>query len=209
MYEEDMEADEDGTTAAAAAGRSRASPRQKPRLLSDSRRGRGSILSQTVPVQRRGGAASKGGVALGVASTYHAGGIAAGGGGGGGGGSSGGSFRSGTREDYLRKILQSRHPFPPHFHILLFIDRSYLYYCPSTGERMVLPVDVFGPRARPPPFKQLRVHPDGGMGPIPLYTGWTLGPVPRHVAAWAQAAKRTSADLEHQRSGGEGGAGEG
>lgn len=87
--------------------------------------------------------------------------------------------------------------------------RSYLYYCPSTGERKVLPVDVFGPRARPPPFKQLRVHPDGGMGPIPLYTGWTLGPVPKHVAAWAHAAKRTSADLEHQRSGGEGGAGDG
>ncbi|CAM9115132.1 unnamed protein product, partial [Ectocarpus sp. 4 AP-2014] len=86
MFEEDMEADEDGATAAAAAGRSRASPRKNYRLLSDSRRGRGSILSQTVPVQRRGGAASKGGVALGGASSHHAGGIAASGGGGGGGG---------------------------------------------------------------------------------------------------------------------------
>lgn len=66
---------------------------------------------------------------------------------------------------------------------------------------MVLPVDVFGPRTPPPPFKQLRVHPDGGMGPIPLYTGWTLGPVPKHVAAWASAVKRVSTDLDSLGSG--------
>lgn len=82
---------------------------------------------------------------------------------------------------------------------------------------MVLPVNVFGRRTPPPPFKQLRVHPDGGVGPIPLYTGWTLGPVPKHVAAWALAAKRSSADLDsstygHGRprsgTGGEGGVAE-
>lgn len=80
---------------------------------------------------------------------------------------------------------------------------------------MVLPVNVFGRRTPPPPFKQLRVHPDGGMGPIPLYTGWTLGPVPKHVAAWASAAKRSSADLDSSAygrprsgtGGGEGGGG--
>lgn len=66
----------------------------------------------------------------------------------------------------------------------------------------MLPVNVFGPRTPPPPFKQLRVHPDGGMGPIPLYTGWTLGPVPNHVAAWALAAKRSSADLDSSTYGG-------
>ncbi len=90
-----------------------------------------------------------------------------------------------------------------------------MYYCPVKGERVVLPVNAFGRRHPPPPFKQLRVHPDGGMGPIPLYTGWTLGPVPKHVAAWALAAKRSSADLDSSgygrpRSGasGEGGAAE-
>lgn len=89
----------------------------------ESRRGRGSMLSQTVPVQRRV-PASKGGPLLSGASTYHAGAIAIGSGGGvRGGGSSGSSFKSGAREEYLRKILQSRHPFPPHFHMLLFIDR--------------------------------------------------------------------------------------
>lgn len=93
--------------------------------------------------------------------------------------------------------------------------RSYLYYCPFTGDRMVLPVDVFGPRTPPTPFKQLRVRPDGGMGPIPLYTGWTLGPVPKHVAAWASAVKRVSTDLDSLNcnrqafgTGGEGGAAE-
>lgn len=81
------------------------------------------MLSQTVPVQRRVGA-SKVSLPLGGASTYHAG-MAHGGacGGGRGGGSSGSSMKSGAREDYLRKILQSRYPFPPHFHMLLFFDR--------------------------------------------------------------------------------------
>lgn len=46
----------------------------------------------------------------------------------------------------------------------------------------------------PPSSKQLRVRPDGGVGPIPLYTGWTLGPVPKHIAAWAHASKRAHAD---------------
>lgn len=76
-------------------------------------------------------------------------------------------------------------------------------------------MDVFGRRTPPAPFKQLRVHPDGGMGPIPLYTGWTLGPVPKHVAAWASAVKRVSTDLDSLNSGrqtfgvgGEGGAAE-
>lgn len=85
----------------------------------ESRRARGSVLSQTVPPSRRGGG-GKGGVGLGSPNTYHAGGTA---GGTGGGGSSGGGFKSSAREGYLRKILQSRHAFPPHFHMLLFIDR--------------------------------------------------------------------------------------
>lgn len=34
-----------------------------------------------------------------------------------------GSFAGLGREEYLRKILQSRHPFPPHFHMLLYMDR--------------------------------------------------------------------------------------
>lgn len=83
------------------------------------------MLSQTVPVQRRVGA-SKGGLPFGGANTHHAGAIASGSGGGArGGGSSGSSstFKSAAREEYLRRILQSRHPFPPHFHMLLFIDR--------------------------------------------------------------------------------------
>lgn len=46
----------------------------------------------------------------------------------------------------------------------------------------------------PPSSKQLRVRPDGGVGPIPLYTGWTLGPVPKHIAAWAHASKRAHTD---------------
>ncbi|CAM9257348.1 unnamed protein product, partial [Hapterophycus canaliculatus] len=156
----------------------------------ESRRGRGSTLPQAASVQRRG-VTSKSGFVVRGANSHHAGG-----GGGSGGGSSGSSFKSSAREDYLRKILQSRHPFPPHFHMLLYFDRSYLYYRPCTGDRVVLPVDAFGPRTPPPAFKQLRVHPDGGMGPIPLYTGWTLGPVPTHVAAWATAAKRVSADSD-------------
>lgn len=72
--------------------------------------------------------------------------------------------------------------------------RSYLYYCPFTGDRVVLPVSGFGHPILPLPSKQLRVHPDGGTGPIPLYTGWTLGPLPRHIAAWAVAAKRSPAE---------------
>lgn len=59
---------------------------------------------------------------------------------------------------------------------------------------MVLPVQGYGNPILPPPTKQLRVRPDGGMGPIPLDTGWTLGPVPKHIAAWALAAKRAHAD---------------
>ena len=58
---------------------------------------------------------------------------------------------------------------------------------------MVLPVNPNSGRAiLPPPSKQLRVRPDGGMGPIPLYTGWTLGPVPNPIAAWATAVKRAA-----------------
>lgn len=59
---------------------------------------------------------------------------------------------------------------------------------------MVVPVSGYGHPILPPPSKQLRVRPDGGMGPIPLYTGWTLGPVPKHIAAWASAAKRSPVD---------------
>lgn len=71
--------------------------------------------------------------------------------------------------------------------------RSYLYYSPFTGERLMLPVS--SSRAiLPPSSKQLRVRPDGGVGPIPLYTGWTLGPVPKHIAAWAHSSKRAHTD---------------
>ena len=73
------------------------------------------MLSQTVPLQRRG--AGKSGFAMAASSTY--GGSAYGGGGGGG----GGSCKTAAREEYLRRILQSRHPFPPHFHMLLYMDR--------------------------------------------------------------------------------------
>lgn len=59
---------------------------------------------------------------------------------------------------------------------------------------MVLPVNAFGHPILPPASKQLGIRPDGGMGPIALYTGWTLGPVPKHIAAWARAANRASAD---------------
>ena len=96
--------------------------------------------------------------------------------------------------NYPELTTPNRHPLV--FVVVANAPRSYLYYCPFTGDRVVLPVNVFARRTPPPPFKQLRVHPDGGMGPIPLYTGWTLGPVPKHVAAWASAAKRSSADLD-------------
>lgn len=71
--------------------------------------------------------------------------------------------------------------------------RSYFYYCPSTGDRYLLPVNGYGHPIQPSVSKQLRVRPDGGMGPIPLDTGWTLGPVPKHIAAWALAARRAHA----------------
>lgn len=74
----------------------------------ESRRGRPSTLSQTVPIQRRQGKKS---YAVGSGgSTF-----------GGGGDSS--NARKVAREEYLRKILQSRHPFPPHFYMLLYMDR--------------------------------------------------------------------------------------
>lgn len=54
-------------------------------------------------------------------------------------------------------------------------------------------MDGHGHTILPPSSKKLRVRPDGGMGPIPLDTGWNLGPVPKHIAAWALAAKRAHA----------------
>lgn len=67
-----------------------------------------------------------------------------------------------------------------------------MYYCPFNGDRVVLPVNECGNPILPPPTKQLRVRPDGGMGPIPLHTGWTLGQVPQHIAAWAHASQRAA-----------------
>lgn len=75
------------------------------------------MLSQTVPVQRRGSSKS---FVMGNTSTYGGG---VGGGVGGGGAGAGGSVKTAAREEYLRKILQSRHPFPPHYHIFLYMDR--------------------------------------------------------------------------------------
>ena len=78
------------------------------------RRGRsGSMLSQTMPSQRRAPSSTKG-VSTSGAGTYT---------GGGGGGGGGGSLKKPARESDLRKILQSRHPFPPHFYLLLYMDR--------------------------------------------------------------------------------------
>lgn len=67
----------------------------------------------------------------------------------------------------------------------------------------MLPVQGYPTPILPPPFKQLNIRPDGGTGPIPLHTGWTLGGVPKHMSNWAAAAQAAAA----QAAGGGGGGG--
>ncbi|CAN0140672.1 unnamed protein product, partial [Discosporangium mesarthrocarpum] len=97
-----------------------------------------------------------------------------------------GQHGQGGKERYLSTILQSKHPFPRQFHILLFMDRSYLFYCPATGERAVVPVSTgaAGRLCNVPFYKQLRVQSEGGtpMLPPPAYaSGWSLAPQHRHA----------------------------
>lgn len=82
----------------------------------ESRRGRGSVLTQTMTLSRR---SNKGGGVSTGANTYA-------GSGGSGRSGGGGSAKAGPREEDLRKILQSRHPFPPTFHLLLYMDRYHV-----------------------------------------------------------------------------------
>ncbi|CAM9362571.1 unnamed protein product, partial [Sphacelaria rigidula] len=195
MYDEDMDGLEEDNPGGGG-GRSHASPSQN---LRDLRRAKPLTLTHTWPHQRSsfrsqhrsvGSAAS----ALGGPGAFP---------------SVGGNGNAGVgtlaNEEYLRKILQSRHPFPPHFHILLYMDRSYLYYSPFTGDREVLPVQGYPTPILPPPFKQLNIRPDGGTGPIPLHTGWTLGGVPKHMSNWAAAAQAAAAQAAGGGGGGSGG----